>query len=158
MNKLWTVLALTITSHYSFAAAEKIVTKDLPAEGKPAVVLQVFDESEKIAKPIKGNKLFISKKQTRLCWHSINLPVQNKVTIAEAFYAPAAMKLASPGSKINSSADKKNHTIITEINLANNQVLNRCWGFDKTDPVGKYKMEIQINNHIFKGLEFEIVK
>lgn len=68
------------------------------------------------------------------------------------------MKLASPGSKIDSSADKKNHTIITEINLANNQVLNRCWGFDKTDPVGKYKMEIQINDHIFKGLEFEIVK
>lgn len=61
MNKLWTVLALTITSHYSFAAAEKIVTKDLPAEGKPAVVLQVFDESEKIAKPIKEISSLLAK-------------------------------------------------------------------------------------------------
>ncbi|AHG77463.1 hypothetical protein CT138_06480 [Mannheimia varigena] len=158
MNKLLTIFALVVTSQYSFAAAEKTITPKTPVEGKPAVVLQVLDVSGKAAKPIKGNKLSISKKQTQLCWYSINVPTQNKVMIAEAFYAPAEMKLASPGSRVDSSEDGKNHTIITEVNLVNNQPLSRCWGFDKTDPVGKYKMEVQINNQIFKGLEFEIVK
>lgn len=158
MNKLLTTLALIVTAQYSFAAAEKVITPKVPFEGKPTVVLQVLDLNGKVARPIKGNKLSISKKQTQLCWHSINVPTQNKVMIAEAFYAPAKMKLVSPGSRVDSSKDGKNHTVITEANLVNNQSLSRCWGFDKNDPIGKYKMEIQINDQVFKGLEFEIVK
>ncbi|QIM66784.1 hypothetical protein A4G16_05075 [Mannheimia granulomatis] len=158
MNKLWIALTLSLAANYSTAAAEKKVTEPKPFEGKPSVVLQVFDISSQIARPITGNTLSISKKQSRLCWSSVNLPVQNKAMVVEAFYAPNTLTLVSPGSKIDSSPDKKNHTIVTEINNMGNQNVNRCWGFDKTDPIGKYKMEIQINDYIFKGLEFEIVK
>ncbi|MEG9531695.1 hypothetical protein [Mannheimia indoligenes] len=159
MNKLWAIVALAMATNYSFAAAGKKPAEPKPFEGKPTVVLQVFDISTKVARPIQGTTMSISKKQNQLCWHSINVPTQNKVMIAEAFYAPAKMKLSSPGSRVDSSEDGKNHTIITETNLVNhNQPLSRCWGFDKTDPIGKYKMDVQINDQVFKGLEFEIVK
>ncbi|MDD0824692.1 hypothetical protein PTQ27_09495 [Mannheimia sp. AT1] len=158
MNKLYVALILALTANYSLAAAEKKANEPKPFDGKPTVGLHVFDTSTKVAKPISGNTLSISKKQNRLCWSSINVPLQNKVTIAEAFYAPDVLKIISEGSKVDSSADKKQHTIVSEITNVNTENLNRCWDFDKTDPIGKYQMEIQINDIIFKGLEFEIVK
>lgn len=159
MNKLWAMVALAMATNYSLAAAEKKLAEPKPFENKPAVILKVFDMSTKVARPIQGTTLSISKKQNQLCWYSINVPVQNKVMIAEAFYAPAKMKFVSSRSQVDSSEDGKNHTIITETSLVNhNQPLSRCWRFYKTDPIGKYKMEVQINDLIFKGLEFEIVK
>ncbi|MEG9488564.1 hypothetical protein [Mannheimia indoligenes] len=156
MNKLFTVLTLAMVSHYSFAAVEKPVTK--PLDGKPAVAIQIFDVSGKVAKPIQGNKLNIAKKQNRLCWNSINVPVEGKVMIAEAIYAPAKSKAISEGSQVQASPDGTSNTIITNLNNVTEKYVSRCWDFDKTDPIGKYKMDVQINDQVFKGLEFEIVK
>lgn len=159
MNKLWTIVTLALATNSSFAAAEKAANKPQQAEKKPAIVLQIFDTSTKISRPIKGNKLSISKKQNQLCWNAVNLTLPtNEVTIAEAFYAPAPMNLLANGSTLESSADKKSHTVITKSKVQLNQVVGRCWGFDSTDPIGKYKLDVQINNIIFKDLAFEIVK
>ncbi|STY62873.1 hypothetical protein M3704_06460 [Mannheimia haemolytica] len=158
MKKLSTLLALVMAAGYAAAAADKPVVKPIPFEGKPAVSLQVFDMSGKVARPIQGNTLSISKKQNRLCWVSVNIPLQGKVNIVEAFYAPAALTLVSPGSQFDSSADNKNHTIVTLVESNNNQSVSRCWSFDQTDPIGKYKLEVQIKDQVFKGLEFEITK
>lgn len=158
MNKLWTALALAMVSHYSFAAAEKPISKPLPFDGKPAIVVQVFDINGKVARPIKGNKLNIEKKQNRLCWNSVNVPVQGKVMIAEAIYAPGPAKASSEGSQVQPSPDGTSNTIITNINNATENYVSRCWTFDKSDPIGKYRLDVQINDQVFKGLEFEIVK
>lgn len=158
MNKLWAVVALAMATNYSLAAADKKPAEPKPFEGKPAVALQVFDASGKVAKPIKGTKLNIAKKQDRLCWHSINVPVQGNVMIAEAIYAPAKAKAAASGSQVIPSPDGTSNTIITNLTNVNKEYVSRCWNFDNTDPVGKYKIDIQINDQVFKGLEFEIVK
>ncbi|MEG9499005.1 hypothetical protein [Mannheimia indoligenes] len=159
MNKLWAIIALAMATNYSLAAANKKPAEPKPFEGKPAVALQVFDISTKVARPIQGTTMSISKKQNQLCWSSINMPLQNqKVKIVEVFYAPGIIKLDSPGSRINSAEDKKSHIIETEINNMSQQNINRCWAVDHRDPIGKYRLDIQINDYSFKGLEFEIAK
>lgn len=158
MNKLYAALILALTTNYSLAAAEKKINEPKPFDGKPAIVLQVYDVSGKVEKQIKGTTLSIEKKQNKLCWVSINVPIKPQTLLAEAFYAPDKFKLIAPGTKIDSSADQKNHTVVSQITNMNNQNFSRCWSFDKNDPIGKYQMEIQINDHIFKGLDFEIVK
>lgn len=153
------LISLIVASSQSFAAMEKTEVKPLPFGGKPAVALQVFEVKNNVFKPIQGTKLSIRKKQNQLCWQSVNVPLQSNNMVAEAFYAPNEFKLNSPNSQITSSNDKKNHTIVTEIKTSEvSQYIRRCWSFDRKDPTGKYQMEVQINDHIFKGLEFEIVK
>lgn len=158
MNKLWAGLALAITTQYSLAAAEKTVPQPLPMEGKPAIVVQIFDTSAKVSRPIAGNKIDRSKKHNRLCWSSVNVPVQGKVMIAEAIYAPGPAKASSAGSQVQPSSDGTSNTIITNVNNITENYISRCWLFDHTDPIGKYRMDVQINDQVFKGLEFEIVK
>lgn len=159
MNKLWSALALIISTQYSFAAADKPTEAVLQPKDKPMVSLQVLDISKKNPQPIAGNTLSISKKQNQLCWRSYNMLIPNKVMIAEAFYAPDAIKFTSPNSTIEASKDKKEYLIVTEMtNMNTGKYVGRCWTFNKTDPIGKYKMEIQINDQVFKGLEFELVK
>lgn len=158
MNKLYAALIFTLATPYSFAAAEKKIDEIKPMDGKPAVVLQVFDISGEADKPITGTTLSIEKKQNKLCWTSLNVPIQPKTLLAEAFYAPDKFKIVSQGSKVDSSADEKNHTIVSEVTNINSPNLSRCWVFNESDPIGKYKMEIQINDYIFKELAFELVK
>lgn len=156
MKKWWTAAAVLVWANTSFAAAEK---KSEPAfDGKPAIAMQILDISGKVARPIKGTTLSISKKQNRLCWSSVNVPTVGKVMVAEAFYAPSEFKIFSEGSEVRTSPDKKSHTVVTHMNQVGNQNITRCWNFDESDPKGKYQMEIQINNQVFKGLSFEIVK
>lgn len=158
MKKLWLVLSLIMTTHYSFAAAEKKVATAKPIEGKPAVVLQVFDLNGKVARPIKGNILNISKKQSRLCWYSVNIPTQGKVMIAEAFYAPSRTKFISEGSRYNPSPDGTSNTIVTNLTNATPSNIQRCWDFNNSDPAGIYRIDIQINDYVFTDLTFEVKK
>lgn len=156
MKKLL-VLAISMISATTMAAEGKKNEEPKAFDGKPAIALRVIDFSGKAPRVIKGNKLSISKKQ-QLCWSSINVPVSGKVRVAEAFYAPAATNFSSPGMTINASADKKEFLIVGDVAATNNEYVTRCWKFDSKDPVGAYRMEVQIGDVVFKNLAFEITK
>lgn len=64
MNKLYAALILALTTNYSLAAAEKKINEPKPFDGKPAIVLQVYDVSGKVEKQIKGTTLSIEKNKT----------------------------------------------------------------------------------------------
>lgn len=155
MKKLMmTTLALLSASVF---AAPKADVKPQKQAKQPTVVLNVVDVSGKAPKLIKGTKISRSQKQ-QLCWHSTNVPLTGRVRVAEAFYAPAPTNFASQGMSVRASEDKKEFLIVGDIIPDNKEHLSRCWRFDNKDPIGKYKLDVQIGDIVFKGLSFEITK
>lgn len=139
-------------------AAPKTETKVAdPTNGQPAVVLNVYDFSSKSPRPVKGNKISQSKNQ-QLCWTSLNVPLTGRMRVAEAFYAPAPTNFASEGMSVTASEDKKEFLIVGDVIAKDQENITRCWRFGKSDPIGKYGMEVQVGNYVFKNLSFEVVK
>lgn len=139
-------------------AAPKTETKVAdPTNGQPTVVLNVYDFSSKSPRPVKGNKISHSKNQ-RLCWSSLNVPLTGRMRVAEAFYAPAPTNFASEGMSVTASEDKKSFLVVGDVIAKDKENITRCWKFDKSDPIGKYEMEVQIGNYVFKNISFEVVK
>nr|WP_314740148.1 hypothetical protein [uncultured Haemophilus sp.] len=151
------VTALTLLSATAMAAPKTETKPANNTNNQPTVVLNVFDFSSKSPRPIKGTKISQSKNQ-QLCWSSINVPLTGRMLIAEAFYAPAPTNFVSEGMSVTASEDKKEFLIVGDVIAKDNENITRCWKFGKSDPVGKYQMEVQIGSYVFKGLNFEVVK
>ena len=141
-------LALISASVMAAPKTETTSTAKDPINGQPAVVLNVYDVSSKT--PSLVNQ--------QLCWSSLNVPLTGRVRIAEAFYAPAPTNFASEGMSVTASEDKKEFLIVGDVIAKDKENITRCWKFGKSDPIGKYGMEVQIGNYVFRNLAFEIVK
>lgn len=151
------IVTLAMLSATTMAATKTNIKPENTPTAQPTVVLRVLDFSSKTPRPLTENKLSQSKNQ-QLCWSSVNVPLSGKVQFAEAFYAPAATTFTSEGMSVTASEDKKEFLIVGNVTFKDNTNLTRCWKFTKEDPVGHYRLDVQINDIIFKGLAFEVVK
>lgn len=151
------ILTLSFFSAITMAVENNKIAAQNASEKKPTVILRVMDFSGKVPRVVNSQKVSISKKH-QLCWSTVNVPVSEKVRIVEAFYTPSATNFNSPGMTIKASEDKKEFLIIGDVNSVNNEYVIRCWKFDNKDPIGLYRMEIQVGNIIFKDLSFSITK
>ena len=150
-------LALISASVMAAPKTETTSTAKDPINGQPAVVLNVYDVSSKSPSLVKGTQISRSQNQ-QLCWSSLNVPLTGRVRIAEAFYAPAPTNFASEGMSVTASEDKKEFLIVGDVIAKDKENITRCWKFGKSDPIGKYGMEVQIGNYVFRNLAFEVVK
>ena len=151
------IATLALVSATAMAAPKTETKVADPTNGQPAVVLNVYDFSSKSPRLVKGTQISRSQNQ-QLCWSSLNVPLTGRVRIAEAFYAPAPTNFASEGMSVTASEDKKEFLIIGDVIAKDKENITRCWKFGKSDPIGKYGMEVQIGNYVFKNLAFEVVK
>lgn len=151
------VVAALVLFSASVFAESKADIKPKEQGKQPTVFLGIIDISARSPKSIKGLKISRSKKQL-LCWYSTNIPLTGKVRIAEAFYAPAPTNFTSQGMSVHASENKKEFLIVGDIIPDDKEHLSRCWEFNNKDPIGQYKLDIQISNLIFKDFSFEITK
>ncbi|TYG33628.1 hypothetical protein FW755_00225 [Lonepinella koalarum] len=155
MKKL-VVMALTLFSASVLAVTENVIETTTI---QPKATIFVLDTSSQPAKVMKGTQ-FSRSKARNLCVAVSDVPVQDKNQFVEYFVSPAPINIIAKDSDIKVDDDKKGFLAITLINESEikNNVVTRCWQFEQNDPVGKYKLDVQFNDIVFKGLSFEVLK
>lgn len=141
------VLLTALVSASAFAETQ-------PVDTRPMMKFGVYDTSNKVAREVPGNKYSISNKHHRLCWVAFNMPFQPSNQVVEVFNSPKNAKFSGAVS----SKDGKTHTIKLHTASSNNEFLERCWRFEKTDPKGKYSLSVSVNDVTFPATQFEVVK
>lgn len=157
MKKTLIMVALTAIFASNISLAENKETKATTA---PKVVLRVLDTSGKVAHDTGSRIYSVSNKNLMLCWDAFDMQFAsgNNNRVIETFVAPNAdAKFVKPASTVRKV---DNSIIVNSASVAVNgdKVLQSCWMFDKTDPLGKYSLTVQINDIVFDGLSFELVK
>lgn len=155
-----TILLLGLISYSAFAEEPAKQTTTQPqVDNRPMLNLFIVDRSNKVEKVIEGLKYSLKQsKQQRLCWRAVNIPFQPKNAVTEIFTSPRKSNFADPTVSVVSSKDGKKHTVTSYISTINNEYIARCWGFDNKDPIGKYTLEVNVNDIHFPPANFEIVK
>lgn len=150
MKKLFSVALIP-----SFLFAQETMQTEKP----PIMALRVMDNSTTPAKLVEGTMLSVSKKQN-LCVLLDNIPYQADNTLTHYFTSPKAAKFEALGMDVKTSSDKKHFEITAKIKNINPdmKIFHQCWKFDQNDPVGTYKLDVKMNDIMFKGLSFKIVK
>ncbi|SUT96288.1 Uncharacterised protein [Actinobacillus lignieresii] len=124
---------------------------------QPMLKLQVLDMSNKVGRAVENNKLSLSKTH-QLCWVAFNMPFKATNEVVEIFKSPAPSKFGSAAGSVSTSADRLTHKITTRMPSSNNERVDNCWRFEKSDPKGKYSLTIQVNDIIFPPQTFEVTK
>lgn len=129
------------------------------AQFQPMAAIQVFDTSGTQPRLMKGNKLSRSKSR-QVCVTLVNLPTQEKNLFAEYFQAPAPMNLTLEGANVQVEENRKNFLISFHVpkSEVKSNTFSQCWQFNKQNPIGTYKLDVQFNGVVFKGLEFKVLK
>ena len=155
--KKYLLLAMAFASTATLANTQ--VNTNATKEAKPPIMaLTTVDVSGKVAKALNSTVYSLSKEKTELCWEVINVPFIDKNKIIEVFNAPAKSKFTAPDASITTSNEDKTHTIVSHIPSVNNEFIRKCWKFDKTDPIGNYTLDLQVNDVIFPTQKFSVVK
>lgn len=123
----------------------------------PAIQLSVIQKVGSSTRPLNSLQLSRSAKDLSLCWQVVNIPVASAMNIEETFIAPKRSVMVDTHSQVISSSDGRTHRILSTQHSSNG-IAEKCWNFDKTDPTGKYQLNVKVNDVEFKDLSFEIVK
>lgn len=150
MKKLFAIAMLSCASISGYA--------ETPAANmQPMLKVQVLDMSNKVGRAVENNRLSLSKTH-QLCWVAFNMPFKASNEVIEVFQSPAPSKFGSAAGSVSTSADRLTHKITTRMTSSNNERLDNCWRFEKSDPKGKYSLTIQVNDIIFPPQTFEVTK
>ena len=141
----------TLVSATAFAESQAINTQ-------PMMKFGVFDTSNKVVREVADNKYSISNKNHTLCWTAFNMPFQPDNNIVEIFKSPKKANFSDPQGNSTTSEDGQTHTISLNMKSVNNEFIERCWNFDKNDPLGKYTLEVKVNDINFPVQTFEVVE
>lgn len=123
----------------------------------PKMYLSILDTSSKVARDIGSREYSVSNKNLQLCWSVRDMPFLLSNHVIEVFIAPDDKgKFVNAGARVSKSDNV--HSIHSIKQAINNEEISSCWSFDDTDPLGKYTLELQVNDLLFKGVQFELVK
>lgn len=159
MKKLIT-LSLTAISMFTWANnsfSSTVVSNTV----EPSAQIKIFDVSGKDKKLIEGTQ--VSRSKPRQVCVSVNnvVPLENNV-FAQFIIAPHKFAIHNNEKfvKIETTSDGKEHLIV--LNLPKSSVVNgnvlQCLQLEQTDPMGLYKVDVQFNDFVAKGLLFEVLK
>lgn len=144
-----------------FLSGSTLASEKVKAQAQPPMMkVAVYDFSNKVTKDV-GDTYSRSNKNLRLCWAAFNMSFDptNKNKVIQTFVAPNnKAKFSSSSGTTAVSADGKNSTVTSVLPSRNNEVIEECWKFDNTDPLGKYTLTVQVNDVRFAGYTFELVK
>ena len=151
------IFSLGLMATFAASAVETPADSD----NSPIAALRVFDISGTNAKALEGNELSRSKPR-EVCLLVGNVPVQDSNTLVQYLQAPAKTKIEMPANmaKVEAENNGQNFLIsktITKAEMPNNRAVF-CWRFTKEDPLGEYKLDVQFNDIVFKGLKFKVLK
>lgn len=153
MKHLLAIALGVLTTSVAFSADQ---TASAPRDTRPMMRFGVFDTSNAVARQVE--KYSASNPAHRLCWAAFNMPFQPSNQIIEVFKSPQKANFMDPASRTTSSKDGKTHTIETSLPSSNGEFIERCWAFDTKDPIGKYSVDIKVNDVTYPTQYFEVVK
>lgn len=137
----------------------QVMGNTLPSNNtQPKMRFGVFEVTDSNIKQIEGNKYSISNPSHWLCWAAFDMPFTASNTIIENFYSPSRTTFVDAVQQVSTSPDGKTHTITSQVPAQQNLFVERCWTFDKSDPLGKYSADIRVNDIIFPTQHFEVTK
>ncbi|OOF87283.1 hypothetical protein BKG94_09190 [Rodentibacter ratti] len=123
----------------------------------PEIYLSVFNTSTEPFTDLKTTALSRSQSNLRLCWVAQG-QFSESVSTIETLKAPAKQKIVAKGSEVSTSQNGKVNVIRSTLKTSDQgRSLVRCWHFDETDPLGKYKLQIQIMGKVYQDLSFSVV-
>lgn len=158
--KKWVATSLAVFSAMASANTENTAAVQVGnAKDQPMAVIRVFDTSGKEPRLMDGNRLSRHKSR-QMCVFIHNVPLEEQNLFAEYFQAPKPMKLHFEGANVQAEDNQKNFLISFTIpkEAIKDNVVSQCWTFTKKDPIGTYKLDVQFNSIVFKGLEFKVLK
>ncbi|OOF54123.1 hypothetical protein BKK56_10355 [Rodentibacter genomosp. 2] len=124
----------------------------------PEIYLSVFDASTTPFTDLKTTVLQRAQSNLQLCWVAQG-QFPEMVSTIETLKAPGKQEIKAKGSQVSISKDGKVNVIRGRLGtLDNGRRLVKCWYFDESDPLGKYKLQIQIMGKVYKDLPFSVVK
>ncbi|MDH2925486.1 hypothetical protein EV693_10524 [Nicoletella semolina] len=124
----------------------------------PKLRFGVFEVKEKGSRLLESNQFSVSNKEHKLCWAAFDMPFDVSNTVIEVFYSPKKAKFIDTIQQVSTSEDGKTHTVTSKLPSQQGKFIERCWTFDKNDPLGKYSVDIQVNDIIFPTQYFEVTK
>lgn len=134
-----------------------LVTIPEQATLEPKMILGVFEHTNTGLKPTSQNAISRSNPNIRICWVAYDLNIPRKVNVTETILSPQRAVFENNNGQTYSSADGKQHQILSTLDNVNGAV-SQCWQFDKTDPIGQYRIDIQIDEIVFPTQKFSVVK
>lgn len=107
---------------------------------------------------LNPKETFSRSKGDRFCWLAENLP-NGMMEVREHHRTSQASQLVHPQLKITSSPDQTEHTAVYPLAEFTPQTQrSQCWSLDKTDPLGRYILTVQIGENQFTPWQFEVVE
>ncbi|OOF39964.1 hypothetical protein BKK49_06885 [Rodentibacter rarus] len=158
MKKTLALVSIATMLFGAVNAAEAKIAHHQKNTASPEIYLSVFDTSTEPFTDLNTTVLSRSQSNLRLCWVAKGRFSETVSTI-ETLNAPAKQQVMAKGSQISTSQNGKVNVIRSTLeSSAQGERLVRCWHFDETDPLGKYKFQIQIMGEIYQDLPFSVVK
>ncbi|QGM80370.1 hypothetical protein [Otariodibacter oris] len=152
-NLLAIALGVVFTTSVVCAAEQQI---SVPQDIQPMLRFGVFDTSNTVAQEVE--KYSLGNPSHKLCWVAFNMPFQPLNQVKEIFNAPQKTTFIDGPSKITTSEDGKTHTLEVSLPSNNGEFIERCWSFGENDPIGKYSVDVQVNDVTYPTQYFEVVK
>lgn len=150
MKKTLAIVCGLLTASIAMAAEQPTTLTKEQIEAAPKMNFGVFDTSSKVPSKLATNIYSVSKsKDLQVCWAAFDMPLQENNQAVEVFNTPAASKFVEKNGLVTSSSDNKQHTVTTQVKRTNNEFVTKCWSFDNTDPLGKYTIDVKVNNIVF---------
>lgn len=160
MNKTLGLISI-VTVLFGAINVVEAKTSDNQKEKKmvsPEIYLSVFDASTTPFTDLKTTVLSRSQPNLWLCWVAEG-QFPEMVSTIETLKAPGKQVIEARGSQVSTSKDGKVNVIRGRLgSLDSGKRLVKCWYFDESDPLGKYKFQIQIMGKVYKDLPFSVVK
>lgn len=134
-----------------------LVTMPEQATVEPKMILGTFERTNTGFKPTSQNAVSRSNPNMQICWIAFDLNMTPKVNVTELIISPQRTIFGTATGQSSSSADGKQHQILSTLDNVNGTV-SQCWQFDKTDPIGQYSIDIQIDDIVFPTQIFNVIK
>lgn len=111
----------------------------------PTFYMGVIDVGSAQKTQISQNTLSLSNPSHQLCWQATGLnPNTPRFIINEHITSPAPAVFKDNSARIESTG--LNHQIVRGVISDGSGNLRRCWQFDKSDPIGSYRLSITIDD------------
>lgn len=161
MKKFGLLFTLISTSVIANELPQTNTQEHIDVSKNPMLRMEVFKQNSKTKEMtiIEGRKISRSKKDQHLCWIAFNLPINSENNVVEILNSPKPARFSDKNSLIEYSEDKKKIVIRSVTKGSNNHKdIQRCWQFEPKDPIGKYTLQVYVNDVEYPVLTFNVIK
>lgn len=148
---------LSISAFLLVGCQNKPIEKQ-PTEGAK-IFLSVYETTQTPMKNLCTTTISRSAKNLDLCW-VVEGDFPKNVQVVETFKSsePQIMTVSGDTKVLTFDGGKINVVKHSLENLHNGKTIVGCWSFDKSDPVGKQTLQVEVDNTVYPIVSFDVVE